>query len=177
MRGAARLVAECLRQIDQADEALRQPLERSRRHVEELRRILDDVNHRLLDLRHLLEAEHEALTVAFTARRETFVRQTVPEVAGAITEAIGAMSDRPGPALRRHAVRYVQALARQHIEPWLVDEQQAAEEAYRRVATRFVTLANDFLARLGASSELASGSLPNAATRSRVPAAQSLLLP
>jgi Dynamin family len=160
IRGAARLIAECLRQIDQADDALRQPLERSERHVEELRRILDDATHRLLELRHLLEAEHEALTATFTARREAFVRRTMPEALGAITAAIDAMPERRGPALRRHAVKYVQALARRHIEPWLAEEQQAAEEAYRDVAARFVALANDFLARLGGSPELAAATLP-----------------
>ncbi len=159
-RGAMRLIGECLRQIDQAEAALRQPLEQSERNANTLRRLVDEVAHRSLELRHLFEAEHEALTSVFLARREAFLQTTLPEAVASITSAIDAMPVKRGPALRRLAVRDVQKIAREYIEPWLSMEQEAAEEAYRTIAARFVTLGNDFLSRLVSWPDFAAGPLP-----------------
>ena len=159
-RGAKRLVGECLRQIDQAEAALRQPLEQSERNAQALRHLVDEVAQRSLELRHLFEAEHEALASTFLAQREAFLQVTLPEAVGSITSAIEAMPVKRGPGLRRLAVRHVQALAREYVEPWLTREQEAAEEAYRAIAARFVTLGNGFLTRLVSSPDCGTGPPP-----------------
>lgn len=161
-RGAVRIATECLRQVDEALDALRRPLEETERHLETLRHISEDVAHRSMQLGHLFQAEHEALAETFARRRDAFLNLAGPALGAEIAAAIDALPARRGTGLRREAVARGQALARAVIEPWLAGEQRAAEEAYRQTGAHFVSLANDFLSQLASSGDppAATGTLP-----------------
>ena len=161
-RGVARLIRQTLREIEEARDALMRPLDESERRLDALRQCVGDVAHRSLQLGFLLAAEQEQLSKAFASRREKFLEGIVPAATEELNSAIASAAMRAGPALRRRAIRLAQEVARRRVEPWLAEEQRAAEEMYRRTADRFVALANEFLERLAASGEPALGHLPRA---------------
>jgi uncharacterized protein (UPF0335 family) len=53
-----------------------------------------------------------------------------------------------GPSYRRAIMREAQEIAQRVVIPWLRTEQAEGEKEYRRVASRFVQMANDFLKKL-----------------------------
>jgi hypothetical protein len=59
-------------------------------------------------------------------------------------------------------MRLAQEIAEKRVLPWLRTEQENAEEEYKRVALRFVGLANDFLKRLAESGIPELSRMPNA---------------
>ena len=56
-----------------------------------------------------------------------------------------------GPSYRRRVFHEAQEVARRYVVPWLKPEQEDAEKEYRRVALRFVEMANEFLKKLTAA--------------------------
>jgi polyhydroxyalkanoate synthesis regulator phasin len=55
-----------------------------------------------------------------------------------------------------------QIIAERHVLPWLQTEEAAAEREYRRVASRFVNIGNDFLRKLSATGVPELARMPNA---------------
>lgn len=161
-RGVVRLGDEALRQIEEAQDTLLRPLEESERRLDDLRRCVADVAHRSLQLGHLWEAEQAELGRRFARRREDFLAHALPEAGAELERVIAAMRERRGPAVRRRAMALARDVARQLIEPWLAEEQEAAEAAYRETAAGFVTLCNVFLERVIATKELPTHALPSA---------------
>jgi GTP-binding protein EngB required for normal cell division len=161
-RGVVRLAGECLRQIDEARDALVRPLDESERRVDALRRCVAEVAHRSLQLSHLWEAEQEALGRTFARRREEFLDRARPVALVELDGALEVESSRWGPVVRRRALAAARDVARRHLEPWLAEEQEAAEAAYRETASRFVTVGNEFLERLARSGEIPVENLPRA---------------
>jgi hypothetical protein len=121
-----------------------------------------EVAHRSLQLSHLWEAEQEALGRTFARRREEFLDRARPVALVELDGALEVESSRWGPVVRRRALAAARDVARRHLEPWLAEEQEAAEAAYRETASRFVTVGNEFLERLARSGEIPVENLPRA---------------
>lgn len=147
-RGVARLAARCLAEIGAQRDALSRPLAESEARLRGLEQAIGDAAHRALQLGHLFNAEQQRLGRIFAERRSAFLKPALPAATAELDAAIDAVPTRYGPALRSQALAAARATGRRHVEPWLAGEQRAAEAAYREVADRFVTLANEFLSQV-----------------------------
>jgi hypothetical protein len=161
-RGLRRLGEQMLAIVAEERAALLRPIVASEERVAALRRTLADAERSLRELGYLLTAEQHRLSDLFLARRKEFLSRVRPAAEGELAESLRSLPRRYGPGFRRGAMRLAQAVAGRHVLPWLESEQVRAEQEYRIVASRFVTLGNDFLKRLVDSgiSELAR--MPNA---------------
>ena len=146
-RGTDRLAAACLGGIAEAREALCRPVEESERHLDALQRTIGDVALHSRQLGHLLAAEREQLERILTTEREGFLRRAFPDAERALDVLLAGDRASWGPRLRRNAMDHAAAVARQHVVPWLAQQQEEAEKQYREIGNRFVTLANGYLNR------------------------------
>lgn len=147
-RGVARLARRIDAEIVAQRAALDRPIAESEARLAALEQSIGDAAHRALQLGHLFNAEQQQLGRVFAARREAFLARVGPEAAAELDRTIDAIPACPGPTLRSRALAAARAIGRQRLEPWLQEEQRAAEAAYRDIADHFVTLANDFLAQV-----------------------------
>jgi GTP-binding protein EngB required for normal cell division len=161
-RGVIRLANECRRQLDEASTALNRPVRESEGRLDVLRSCVADAAHRSLQLGALFTVEQESLARAFALQRSEFLASALPDAALTFRRALDDVAPRRGPSLRRHALTRAREIARQLFVPWLADQQRVAEAAYREIAKRFVSLANEFLERLASSGESAFEALPRA---------------
>jgi hypothetical protein len=100
------------------------------------------------DLGYLLTGEQQRLSDFFLERRNAWLAVTTPKAAEQLEEALQSAPQSPGPAYRRHVMSQAQGIARNLITPWLGPEQEEGEKQFRRVASRFAEMGNEFLAKL-----------------------------
>jgi GTPase Era involved in 16S rRNA processing len=146
-RGTERLAGACRGEIAEARDALCRPVEETERRLDALQRTVGDVALHARQLGHLLAAEREQLERILTTEREAFLRRAFPDAERALDVLLAGDRAPWGPRLRRNALDHAAAVARQHIVPWLAQQQVNAETQYREVGNRFVTLANGYLTR------------------------------
>jgi GTPase Era involved in 16S rRNA processing len=147
-RGLRRITDQLLRIVHQEREALVRPIEESERRIAAIGTTIADAERSMGELAYLFIAEQHRLSRKFAERREQFLTRVRAEAHKELTEAVSTIGITSGPRFRRNAMHAAQDVARDHVMPWLFEEETYAEEAYIGVAQRFVDLGNDFLRRL-----------------------------
>jgi hypothetical protein len=161
-RGLRRLSEELLITISEERDALRRPIEESEQRIGNLRRTASEAERSLRDVGHLFMAEEHRLSDAFLEQRKQFLAQALPRVNAEFEDELRTLPRRYGPKFRREAMRAAQVISERHVRPWLQTEQAVAEAEYRKVASRFVGIGNDFLRKLSASGVPELARMPNA---------------
>jgi GTPase SAR1 family protein len=161
-RGLRRLSEELLGIIAEEREALRRPIEESERRIQDLRQTISEAERSLRDVGYLFMAEEHGLSDMFLEHRKRFLAQTMPRVHAEFEEDLRALRRLYGPRFRRDAMRLAQIVSERHVLPWLKIEETAAEREYRRVASRFANIGNDFLRKLSATGVPELARMPNA---------------
>lgn len=161
-RGLRRLSEELLTIIAEERAALRRPIEESERRIRDLRQTISEAERSLRDVRYLFMAAEHRLSDMFLEQRKQFLEQVLPKVKAEFAEELRTLPQRYGPKFRREAMRLAQIVSQRHVQPWLQAEQAAAEAEYRKVAARFVGIANEFLKKLSASGVPELARMPNA---------------
>jgi hypothetical protein len=161
-RGLRRFSEELLTIISEEREALRRPIEESERRIRDLRQTISEAERSLRDVGYLFMAEEHHLSDMFLEQRKRFLGQALPGVKAEFEEELRTLRRRYGPKFRRDAMRAAQVVSGRHVHPWLQVEQAAAEAEYRKVASRFVGIGNDFLMKLSASGVPELARMPNA---------------
>jgi hypothetical protein len=161
-RGLRRFGDELLTIISEEREALQRPIAESERRIRDLRQTISEAERSLRDVGYLFMAEEHHLSDMFLEQRKRFLAQTLPSVNAEFEEELRTLRRRYGPKFRRDAMRAAQLVSGRHVRPWLQVEQAAAEAEYRKVASRFVGIGNDFLMKLSASGVPELARMPNA---------------
>jgi hypothetical protein len=96
-------------------------------------------------------AEQQHLSDMYVDRHKAFLARVMPDAGREFDVVLQSISGWLGPSYRRRAFREAQELARRHVLPWLKPEHEEGEKEYRRIALRFVEMANEFLKKLAAT--------------------------
>jgi GTP-binding protein EngB required for normal cell division len=150
-RGRERISEQLFAIITEEREALRRPIEDSERRIAVMKQTIADAEQSMRELGYLLMAEQHHLSDMFVDRHKVLLARIVPQAGKEFEVALQSIPVGLGPSYRRHSFHEAQAVARRHIVPWLKPEQEEAEKEYRRIALRFVELANKFLKKLAAA--------------------------
>ncbi len=150
-RGFKRLSDELFTIIAEERDALVRPIEESERRIGRLRETISDAERSLRDVNYLFMAEEHHLSDMFLTQRKQFLASTMSKVNAEFDEGLRALPRHYGPQFRRTAFRAAQQVSERNLRPWLETEQATAEQEYRRVASRFVNIGNDFLKKLAES--------------------------
>ncbi|MFZ0636385.1 MAG: dynamin family protein, partial [Candidatus Acidiferrales bacterium] len=161
-RGLRRLSEVLLTITSEERDALVRPIEESEQRIQNLRQTISEAERSLRDLGYLFMAEQHHLSDMFLAQRKTFLAAVFPKVNAEFTEELRRIPRRFGPKFRRDAMRAALTVSEQHIRPWLQAEQVLAEDEYRKVATRFVNIGNEFLKKLSDSGVPELARMPSA---------------
>ena len=148
-RGLERISEELLVIITEEREALQRPIEESESRIVVMKQTIADAERSIRELAYLFMAEQQHLSDMFGDRHKAFLARVMPQASKEFDVALQSISCWLGPSYRRRIFREAQEVARRHIVPWLKPEQEEAEKEYRRVASRFVEMANEFLKKLG----------------------------
>jgi len=147
-RGLERISEQLLVIITEEREALQRPIEESERRITAMKQTIADAERSMRELAYLFMAEQQHLSDMFVDRHKAFLARVMPQASKEFDVALQSISCWLGPSYRRRSFREAQEVARHHIVPWLKPEQEEAEKEYRRVALRFVEMANEFLKKL-----------------------------
>jgi GTP-binding protein EngB required for normal cell division len=147
-RGLERVSEQLLVIITEEREALQRPIEDSEKRIAVMKETIADAERSMRELAYLFMAEQQHLSDMFVDRHKAFLARVLPQANTEFEVVLQSISGWLGPSYRRRTFREAQELARRHVVPWLKPEQEEAEKEYRRVAARFVEMANDFLKKL-----------------------------
>jgi hypothetical protein len=147
-RGLERLSEQLLAMITEEREALQRPIEESERRIAVMKQTIAEAERSMRELGYLFMAEQRHLSDMFVDRHKAFRARALPQATSEFDVELRTVSRRLGPSYRRRVFHEAQEVARRHVVPWLKPEQEEAEKEYRRVALRFVEMANEFLKRL-----------------------------
>ena len=147
-RGLVRLSEELLAIIAEEREALERPIEESERRILAMKATIAEAERSMRELGFLMMAEQQRLSDTYVDRRKAFMRSVLPMAVQEFQKVLSSVPRRIGPTYRRLLMRQAQVIAREHVLPWLFNEQQEAEREYSAVTRRFVEMANDFLRKL-----------------------------
>ncbi|MFZ0859834.1 MAG: dynamin family protein [Candidatus Sulfotelmatobacter sp.] len=146
-RGLERISEQLLAIITEEREALQRPIEDSERRIAVMKQTIADAERSMRELGYLFMAEQQHLSDMFVDRHKAFVVRVLPRASKEFEVALRSTHGL-GPSYRRRVFHETQEVARRYIVPWLKPEQEEAEKQYRRVALRFVEMANEFLKKL-----------------------------
>lgn len=147
-RGLERISEQLLVIITEEREALQRPIEESETRISVMKQTIADAERSMRELGYLFMAEQQHISDMFVDHHKTFLVRAMPQAHKEFDVSLQSTSGCLGPLYRRRIFREAQELARLHVVPWLKPEQEEAEEEYRRVALRFVEMANEFLKKL-----------------------------
>jgi len=147
-RGVQRLSEQLLAIITEEREALERPIEESERRIAVMKETITEAERSMRELEFLWMAEQRHLSDVFVDRHKEFLSSVWPPAEEEFKRAVRSMPRRMGPSYRRAVMREAQEIAQRQVMPWLQTEQEEGEKEYRRVASRFVQMANDFLRKL-----------------------------
>jgi GTP-binding protein EngB required for normal cell division len=147
-RGLQRISEQLLAIFAEEREALQRPIDESERRIAAMRGTIADAQRSVRELGYLFMAEQRHLSDMFVERHKAFLARILPEAEREFDAALHSGPSSFGPSYRRRVFHEAQHIAQRYIVPWLKPEQEEAEKEYRRVALRFVEMANDFLKRL-----------------------------
>jgi GTP-binding protein EngB required for normal cell division/polyhydroxyalkanoate synthesis regulator phasin len=161
-RGLQRISEQLLAIVAEEREALQRPVDESERRIAAMRKTIADTARSMRELTYLFMAEQQHLSDMFVERHKAFLVRIMPQANKEFNDALRSGSGGFGPSYRKSMFHEAQEIARQFIVPWLRPEQEDAEKEYRRVALRFVEMANDFLKRLAEAGIPELARLPHA---------------
>ena len=161
-RGVQRLSEQLLAIITEEREALERPIEESERRIAVMKETITEAERSMRELEFLWMAEQRHLSDVFVDRHKEFLRSVWPQASEEFERAVRSMPRRMGPSYRRAIMREAQEIAQRHVLPWLRTEQAEGEKEYRRVASRFVQMANDFLKKLAEAGVRELARMPHA---------------
>ncbi len=147
-RGVERLSEQLLAILSEEREALERPIEESERRIATMKETIAEAERSMREVEFLWMAEQRHLSDLFVARHKEFLGFVLPQANEEFERALRSVPRRMGPSYRRAIMREAQEIAQRHVLPWLETEQEEGEKEYRRVASRFVQMANDFLKKL-----------------------------
>ncbi|MGO8792564.1 MAG: dynamin family protein [Terriglobia bacterium] len=147
-RGVERLSEQLLAIITEEREALERPVEESERRIAVMKETIAEAERSMREIEFLWMAEQRHLSDLFVGRHQEFVGSVWPPAAEEFKRAVQSVPRTMGPSYRRAIMRAAQGIAQRYVLPWLRTEQEEGEKEYRRVASRFVQMANDFLKNL-----------------------------
>jgi ribosome biogenesis GTPase A len=147
-RGVERLSEQLLAIITEEHEALERPIEESERRIAAMKETIAAAERSMRELEFLWMAEQRHLSDVFVDRHKEFLNSVWPPAEEEFRQSVRALPRTLGPSYRRAIMREAQETAQRHVLPWLRTEQAEGEKEYRRVASRFVQMANDFLKKL-----------------------------
>jgi len=147
-RSLERIGEQLLAIVTEEREALQRPVEESESRIALMKQTIADAERSMRELAYLFMAEQQHLSDMFVDRHKVFLARIMPQAGREFDVVLQSISWRLGPSYRRETFREAQELARRHVVPWLKPEQEEAEKEYRRVALRFVEMANEFLQKL-----------------------------
>jgi hypothetical protein len=128
--------------------ALRRPIQETAERADRLRRALEALGHSLNDLRFLFDAAEAEIGKVFEQRR-LFLHEREPSIEKALYEWL-ADATAPPTNLRSEAFEQAARLVEREIDDWRQRVEPEMRALYGHLTRRFVTLANDHLARIGA---------------------------
>jgi hypothetical protein len=143
-----RLSGQLLAIITEEREALERPIEESERRIAVMKETIAEAERSMREVEYLWMAEQRHLSDVFVDRHKKFLASVWPQAYEKLKRAVRSTPHSMGPSYRRAIMRKAQEITQLHVLPWLVTEQEEGEKEYRRVASRFVQMANDFLKRL-----------------------------
>jgi GTP-binding protein EngB required for normal cell division len=149
-RGLRRLGRQLLIDLAARREALATPLEESERRLRELRAAASAAGDLMRDLSARFGVEQAELSAAFREIREAFLAGALPSAQQRLARALAEERARNGPATRSRAMEIAMEVANDAVRGWVREVEPKAEAMYQRAMGRFVQLANEFVARLGA---------------------------
>src|ERR1700683_4770433 len=161
-RGLERISEQILVIISEEREALQRPITESEDRIAAMKQTIGDAERSMRELGYLFMAEQQHILDIFVDRHKAFLARILPQAHKEFDVLLQSISDWLGPSYRRHAFNEAQELARRHVVPWLKPEQEKAEKEYRRVASRFVEMANEFLKNLANAGIPELARMPNA---------------
>jgi Dynamin family len=161
-RGLRRLGEELLAILLEERDALVRPVEESDRRIAAMQKTISSAERSLREVGYLFMAEQHRLSDLFLDRRKEFLSDVVRTAMAQCKEEIVHVPRSSGPKFRREAMRAAQGVAARAVLPRLAEEQARAEEEYRRVASRFVAIGNEFLQKLSESKVPELARMPNA---------------
>lgn len=138
------------------------PVEEREQTLASLRQSGGVIEERLLYLGKMLLAEQERLANLFAERRQRFLAETLPRAGAELDRALDAARPARGAAFRRRTADTARDVASRFVEPWLEEQERAADELYRQAADRFLEAANHVLDELAASGVAGVSELPHA---------------
>jgi GTP-binding protein EngB required for normal cell division len=147
-RGLEQISEQLLVIISDEREALQRPTEESEARIAVMKQTIGDAERSMRELGYLFMAEQQHISDMFVDRHKTFLARVKPQAHKEFDTSLQSISGWLGPSYRRRTFHEAQELARRHVVPWLKPEQEEAETEYRRVASRFVEMANEFLKKL-----------------------------
>jgi hypothetical protein len=147
-RGLERISEQLLAIITEEREALRRPIEDSERRIAVMKQTIADAERSMRELAYLFMAEQQHLSDMFVDRHKAFLARVMPQAGKEFEVVLQSVPGWLGPSYRRRTFREAQELARRHVLPWLKPEHEEGEKEYRRIALRFVEMANEFLKKL-----------------------------
>ena len=150
-RGLQRLGEQLLAIIMEERGALQRPIEQSEQRIAVMKHTIAEAERSMRELAYLFMAEQRHLSDMFVDRHKAFLAATLPQAYKEFDDLLRGFSGGLGPSYRRRVFHDAQEVARRHVVPWLKPEQEDAEKEYRRVALRFVEMANEFLKKLSAA--------------------------
>jgi GTPase Era involved in 16S rRNA processing len=161
-RALRRLGDELLAVTLEEHEALVRPIEESEHRLAAMRQTIVEAERSLREIAVLFQSEQHRLSDLFLEGRRRFLGNALRKTIAEGREAFLRIPRQYGPKFRRDAMHRAQAVAAGAVLPWLAEEQARAEEEYRKVASRFVAIGNDFLQKLSESKVPALAYMPNA---------------
>jgi GTP-binding protein EngB required for normal cell division len=147
-RGLERISEQLQVIITEEREALQRPIEESESRIAVMKQTIADAERSMRELGYLFMAEQQHLSDMFVDRHKAFLARVMPQAHKEFEVVLQSISGWLGPSYRRRTFREAQDLARRDVVPWLKPEQEEGEKEYRRIATRFVEMANEFLKKL-----------------------------
>jgi ribosome biogenesis GTPase A len=161
-RGLQRLSEQLLVIISEGREALLRPIEESETRIVVMKQTIADAERSMRELGYLFMAEQQHISDMFVDRRKTFLARVKPQADKEFDLSLQSISGWLGPSYRRRTFHEAQELARHHVVPWFKPEQEEAETEYRRVTSRFVEMANEFLKKLAGAGIPELAQMPHA---------------
>jgi GTP-binding protein EngB required for normal cell division len=147
-RGLERISEQLLVIISEERDALQRPIEESETRIAVMKQTIADAERSMRDLGYLFMAEQQHISDLFVDDHKAFLARVMPQAHKEFDASLPSISGWLGPSYRRRTFHEAQEVARRHVMPWLKPEQEKAENEYRRVALRFVEMANEFLKKL-----------------------------
>ena len=150
-RGLQRLSEQLLAIIREEREALQRPIQESEQRIAVMKQTIAGAERSMRELAYLFMAEQRHLSDMFVDRHKAFLGRVLPQAHKEFDDLLRSIPGGMGPSYRRRVFHEAQEVARRYLVPWLKPEQEDAEKEYRRVALRFVEMANEFLKKLSAA--------------------------